>query len=209
MKNCKSLLRVCITVAVVLPLIGAFSVASAQNLLINPGFESGDLTGWEVAGGNSVATVTVASPDNGPTLPGTHNAFLENRGEALGLTLKQTTAPGSVTGGLVSYSFDLKLDQADVGGVVFVEVFAEQEGVGIIGGSGLQGPFWPWNAWTAYSGSFNAPASTNFLTIQFVAVTGAAVGTNCVLHVDNVSLEGQGAVANEATSWSNMKALYR
>ena len=71
--------------------------ASAQNILTNPGFETGDLTGWVVAGGNASATVTVESPDNGPSAPGTNNAFMNNLGEAIGLTLKQTTLPGSAT----------------------------------------------------------------------------------------------------------------
>jgi len=206
MKYCKSLIFCCVVAVLALPLVGS---ASAQNVLINGDFETGDLTGWVVAGGNAAATVTVQSPDNGPALPGMYNAFMENRGEALGLTLKQTTPPGSAQGGTVNYAFDLKLDQADVGGVVFAEVFAEQEGVGIVGGSGLQGPFWPWNAWQTFTGSFMAPATTDFLTIQIVAVTGAATGTNCVVHVDNVSLEGQGVVATEESTWSNVKALYR
>ena len=80
---------------------------------------------------------------------------------------------------------------ADVGGVLFVEIFAEQEGVGIIGGSGLIGPLWPWE-WTHYEGTFEAPAGTDFLTIQFMANTGAAEGTNCVAHVDNVYLSKDG-----------------
>ena len=79
--------------------------------------------------------VTIQSPDNGPSAPGTHNAFLDNQAQAIGLGLKQTTVPGSATEGEVNYSFDLKLDQADVGGVLFVEIFAEQSGAGVIGGS--------------------------------------------------------------------------
>jgi hypothetical protein len=209
MKNFKSLLFGCILAVLVLPLVGTVGEASAQSVLVNADFETGDLTGWVVAGGNSLATVTVQSPDNGPTFPGTHNAFMSNFGEALGLTLKQTTAVGSATGGEITYSYDLKLDQADIGGVLFVEIFAEQEGVGIVGGSGLMGPLWPWNAWSTFTGAFIAPPTTDFLTIQFVAVTGAAVGSNCVAHVDNVILEGQGVVGTEGSSWSNLKALYR
>ncbi len=96
-----------------------------------------------------------------------------------------------------------------MGGVLFVQIFAEQEGVGVIGGSGLMGPFWPWNAWTNYTGSFIAPAGTDFLTIQFVATTGAATGTNCVAHVDNVILESQGAIPNDESTWGGAKSLFR
>lgn len=182
--------------------------ASAQNILINGDFETGDLTGWQVFGQSPSSDVTIQSPDNGPSAPGTHNAFMDNQAEAVGLTLKQTTVPGSATGGEVFYSYDLKLDQADAGGVLFVEIFCEQEGVGIIGGSGLMGPLWPWGTWTAYSGSFIAPDNTDFLTIQFMANTGAVTGSNCVAHVDNVDLH-QATSPVESTSWAAMKALYR
>lgn len=193
--------------AVAVLAFGTMGVASA-NMLVNPDFETGDLTGWQVFGISGSSNVTIDSPDNGPTLPGTHNAYMVNQGEAIGLTLKQTTVPGSATAGEVYYSYDLKLDAADVGGVLFVQIFAEQSGVGVIGGSGLMGPLWPWNAWTAYSGSFTAPANTDFLTIQFMANTGAAAGTSCIAHVDNVDLN-QGASPVESTSWTNLKALYR
>jgi len=189
-------------------LLALASSASAANLLVNPGFESGDLTGWQVFGQSVSSDVTVVSGDNGPSAPGTHNAFMSNTAMALGLTLKQTTAVGAATAGNVDYAFDLKLDQADVGGVLFVQIFAEQSGVGIIGGSGLMGPFFPWAAWTAYSGSFIAPAGTDFLSIQFMANTGAAQGSNCIAHVDNVVLDQGGVVPVEPTSWGNIKALY-
>ena len=207
MKICKSMVLCCILAVLALPLVGD---ASAQNLLENPGFETGDLTGWVVAGGNENATVTIQTPDNGPSFPGMYNAFLDNQGEAIGLTLKQTTASGSAGGGVVDYSFDLKLDQADVGGVLFVEIFAEADGVGIVGGSGLMGPYWPWNNWETFQGTFVAPDNTNFLTIQIMANTGAAVGTNCIAHADNVYLSQQGPpVATETMDWGGIKALYR
>jgi hypothetical protein len=133
---------------------------------------------------------------------------MDNQAEAVGLTLKQSTPAGSAVPGEVFYSFDLKLDQADAGGVLFVEMFAEQAGGGVIGGSGLLGPLFPWGAWTTYSGSFVAPANTDFVTIQFMANTGANVGSNCRAHVDNVSLD-QGSTSVEATNWGGIKALYR
>jgi hypothetical protein len=150
----------------------------------------------------------VQSPDNGPSQPGTHNAFLDNRAETLSLTLKQSTPAGSVVGGTVSYSFDLKLGQADLGGVFFVEVFAEQAGGGVVAGSGVLGNFTPAD-WTTYAGSFEAPANTDFLTIQLSAITGAVAGGMSSMHVDNVSLEGARPVQVEATSWGRIRALHR
>jgi hypothetical protein len=182
--------------------------ARADNLLVNGDFESGDLAGWLVFGESPNSSVVIQSGDNGPAGPGTYSAYLNNQAQALALLIKQSTEVGVATGGPTMYSFDLKLDQADLGGVVFVQIFAEQSGVGIIGGSGLLGPFWPWNAWATFSGSFEAPANTDFLTIQIEAVTGATVGSNCKLHVDNVVLD-QGTVATEARTWSGVKVLYR
>lgn len=208
MQISKKLVLLSIFAVLALPLVGAVD-ASAQNVLVNGDFETGDFTGWEVAGGNADATATVVGTDNGPSMPGMYNAFMNNLGEAIGLTLKQPTAVGSVSAGIIYYSYDLKLDMADVGGVLFVEIFAEQEGVGIIGGSGLIGPLWPWE-WTHYEDTFEAPAGTDFLTIQFMANTGAAEGSTCVAHVDNVYLGMDGhPVAAESMTWGSTKALYR
>ncbi len=200
---------VALAVAVVaLASFGAVDSALAVNLLVNPGFETGDLTGWQVFGASPSSSVTIQSPDNGPSAPGTHNAFMDNQAEAVGLVLKQSTDPGSASEGDVDYSFDLKLIQADLGGVFFVQIFAEQSGVGIVGGTGLMGPYWPWNTWETFSGSFVAPAGTDFLTIQFTATTGATTGSTCLMHVDNVVLD-QGTVPVEDASWGGVKALFR
>ena len=181
--------------------------AQAGNLLVNAGFEDCNLSSWVLAGLSPNSSVVVEA-NNGPSAPGTHSAYMDNHGQALALVMKQSTEVGAAISGLTLYSFDLKLDQADIGGVVFVQIFAERSGVGIVGGSGLLGPFWPWNNWTHYAGSYNAPANTDFLTIQVEAVTGANIGSTCKLHVDNVVLD-QGTVATESTTWGGIQALYR
>ena len=194
---------------VALLLAATVTAASAASLLTNPGFETGDLTGWQVFGIGANSGVTVQSPDNGPALPGTHNAFMDNHQGGLGLTLKQSTAPGSAAPGTVYYSFDLKLGQAALGGVFFVQIFAEKAGGGVLaGGSGLLGNYTPAN-WTTFAGSFMAPANTDFLTIQFMANTGATDGSISSMHVDNVDLNQGGIVSAHSTSWGRMKALYR
>lgn len=208
MKISKRLVIMSIFAVLALPLVGAVD-ASAQNLLVNGDFEAGDLSGWEVLGGNADAGVTAESTDNGPSLPGMYNAYMANNGEAVGLTLKQSTAGGSAAPGTVYYAYDLLLDQADVGGVLFVEIFAEVASGGVIGGSGLMGPFWSWE-WEHFEGSFEAPENTDFLTIQIMANTGAAQGTNCLAHADNVYLSQEGGpVADDSATWDGVKALYR
>ena len=161
------------------------------NLIANWDFESGDLADWTVTSAEG-AEVSITGL-NGPASTGEYSAYLNNDFLAFGLVLKQSTPIGSASAGNVDWSFDMLLDQADVGGVFFAEVFAEQYGTGILGGSGLQGPFWPWANWQTFSGSFEAPAGTDFLTIQFTATTGAATGSNCRAHIDNVFVS-QGTV---------------
>lgn len=184
------------------------ATAGFANALDNPGLETGDLTAWQVFGMGANAGVTVVATDNGPSAAGTHCAFMDNHAEALGLTFKQTTAPGTAIGGLVTWTFDLKLGQAALGGVFFVQVFAEQSGVGIVGSSGLLGNYAS-TGWHTYTGSFMAPPGTDFLSIQFMANTGAVVGSVSTMYVDNVSLEQEGIVADESESWGGVKSLFR
>lgn len=196
-----------ITLIVTLLALAAAGSAFA-NALDNPGFETGDLTAWQALGGNASASVSVVTGDNGPGGAGTHCAFMSNLGEAVGLTLKQTTAPGTAIEGLVTWTFDLKLGQAALGGVFFVQVFAEKSGVGIVGGSGLLGNYAP-AGWNTFTGSFMAPPGTDFLTIQFMANTGAVAGGSSTMYVDNVMLEQEGIVAEESTTWGGIKGLFR
>lgn len=174
-----------------LALTAGIRPAAAANLLSNSDFETASLAPW--AGIGSVganATVTIQSTDNGPSAPGTHYAFVDNRAQANGLTMAQTTPLGSATAGTVFYSFDLKLVSAATGGVFFVEIFAQNAVGAVIGNAGLLGNYSPAN-WTKYSGSFVAPANTDHLTIQFEANTAAIAGTRSSMQVDNVDLHQQ------------------
>lgn len=181
---------------------------ASANLLTNPGFESGSLTGWSALNTNAVATITVQTPDNGPSAAGTHNAFLNNLGEAIGLVLAQTTPLGSATPGPVYYAYDLKTGPTALGGVFFVEIFAQNAAGAVIGNAGLQGNYTP-ATWTTFSGSFVAPAGTDHLTIQFEAVTGAVVGGSSAMHVDNVLLQQVIPTGTNTTTWGKLKTLYR
>ena len=197
----------CVLALLALPLVAAVDDAVAENLLMNGDFETGDVTSWEVFGVSPSSNVTIESPDNGPTAPGTYNAFLDNQAQALALLLKQSTPAGSAVPGELLYSVDLKLDQADVGGVLFVHIFAEQAGGGVVSDN-LLGPYFPWNEWQTFSGSLMAPANADFFTIQIEAVTGATTGSNCRAHADNVILD-QGTVDNQDITMGGVKALYR
>ncbi len=192
----------------ILALLSAAVPAAAANLLYNADFEGGALAPWAGVGGlGPNATITLAA-DNGPTLPGTTCAFLNNMAEANGLTMAQTTPNGSAAPGTVFYSYDLKLGTAVNGGVFFVEIFAQNSVGAVIGGAGLQGNYAP-AGWTHFSGSFVAPANTDHLTIQFEAPTGAVVGSVSSMYVDNVDLHQELATPTSDTSWGRLKELYR
>ncbi len=194
----------CVTALLALSATAGF----ATNVLTNNDFETGNLTGWQVFGLGSNSAVTVVATDNGPSAGGTRCAFMDNHAEALGLTLKQSTATGTAAPGLVYWSFDLKLGQAALGGVFFVQVFAEHTGGGIVATSGLLGNYSP-SGWATYAGSFMAPAGTDFVTIQFMANTGANVGSLSTMYVDNVRVEQEPLVPNEASTWGGIKGLFR
>lgn len=201
MKHAKTIALGC-----AIALLAMAGTASAQNLITNGDFETGDLTGWVLAGQTADSDVVIDPADNGPTGPGTNCAFMDNHAQAIGLLLKQSTAAGSASAGDVNYSFDLKLGEQANSGVFFVEIFAEQAGGGVIGGSGVLGSFAPVD-WTPIAGTFSAPAGTDFLTIQFVATTGAVAGAASTMSVDNVNLD-QGSVPTESNTLSGIKALY-
>ena len=65
------------------------SQVSATNLVANPGFETGDLTSWLTLGTGAGASITVQTPDNGPTAAGSFNAYMSNTLAAANLALQQ------------------------------------------------------------------------------------------------------------------------
>jgi hypothetical protein len=169
------------------------NAAFSANLIVNPGFETGDLTGWTVLGAGGSASVAVQTPDNGPTAPGSFNLYQNNGNVAANLALQQTTPNGSVGAGvLVNYSFDFKAGLNAAGGVEFVHIFVQNSVGAVIGQpTGLLGPFLVGPSdgnWHTFSGSFTTLPGTDHLTIEFDATTGADAGSLQQMHVDNVVL---------------------
>jgi hypothetical protein len=161
----------------------------ATNLILNPGFETADTTGWSVLGASDgSAYVNVLSPNNGPSAPGIYDAYMYNVIPAANLALQQSTAPASAVPGLVNYSFDLKVDSSLVGGVVFIHLWDINATGGVIDqGPGLLGPYFN-TSWTTISGSWTAPANVNHFEVEIDCTTGAGAGSAEAIEVDNVSL---------------------
>jgi len=164
------------------------NTALAQNLIVNPGFNTGDLTGWTPLNAGTGATVSVLPTGGNPT----DYAWLNNTVEAYNLALSQVTANGSVVGAgiTVNYSFDLLGGNQAAGGVDFIHIFDENASGAVISqGPGLLGPYFPsTSGWTTYTGSFTTVAGSDHLYIEFDATTGANVGSTDQMGIDNVSL---------------------
>jgi len=163
---------------------------TAANLILNPGFETGDTTSWLTLGQGVGASISVQSGNNGPSAPGTFSAFMSNTIPANNLALQQSTALGSAVPGLANYSFDLEGFSSVNGGVLFVHIWDINSTGGVIDqGPGLLGPYFPsTSSWSTISGSFTAPANVNHFEIEFDCTTGAAAGSAEAVRVDNVSL---------------------
>lgn len=164
------------------------NTAFAANLILNPGFSTGDLTGWTPLNAASGATITVNPTGGNPT----DYAWLNNSLQAYNLALSQVTPNGSVVGaGLtVTYSFDLLGGNQAAGGVDFIHIFDENASGGVISqGPGLLGPYFPSaSGWTTYTGTFTTVAGSDHLYIEFDATTGANIGAMDQVGIDNVVL---------------------
>lgn len=162
--------------------------ALAQNVLLNSGFGTGDLTDWTPLNAGSGATISVIPTGGNPT----DYAWLDNTLEGYNLALSQTTANGSFVGSgiTVNYSFDLLGGSQAAGGVDFIHIFDENSTGGVISqGPGLLGPYFPsTSTWTTFSGSFTTVAGSDHLYIEFDATTGANVGSTDQMGIDNVTL---------------------
>ncbi len=159
--------------------------APAQNLIQNPGFETGTLTDWTVVGTAFGVGVRVITPFfNAPSAPGTYAAIMSNLTGSTTLSLQQSTPSASVVPGLVDYSFDLQNLLSASGGTFSIQISDLNSSGGVIDqGPGLLQPNVPIDgSWHTISGSFTAPANVDHLEIQF-GCTDAET-----LLVDNVSL---------------------
>jgi hypothetical protein len=184
----RALSKVVGSLACVAALVFAVSQVSAQNLIANGNFETGNLNGWQVFQNNPPLTDVTTINDNGPSAPGVWAADMHNLNQALGLTLKQTTAPGSVVGAgvIVNWSFDEKVVQSANGGVFFIEMFDVNAAGAVLDRPVFLGPYF--NAqWQTLSGSWTTTnPNTDAVVVQFEAVTGAVQGSVEQVRVDNV-----------------------
>lgn len=165
---------------------GLALTASAQELTVNGGFETGDTTGW-VSFPTANSTFTVTGDAAGGSWAG--NVF--NDDLASSAVIKQANIGIGVVspGDIIDISFDAKGSGTN-GGVVFAEFFSELAGGGtsaggILGGAplGLTSEYQTFNFQTTAG-----PDVSGGVTLQFAVVTGGDTGSTSELFVDNVSV---------------------
>lgn len=175
----------CKTIAVGLSTLIAAG-ASAQELTMNGGFETGDTSFWQYfPSGSSSFNIT------NDAYSGNFAAELFNNAPATGALVKQANLGiGQVNpGDMIEISFAAKGSFAN-GGVAFAEFFSEIDGGGtssseILGG----GPLALTDTYQTFT--FQTLAGSDVsggVTLQFGAITGADQGSVAVLFLDDASV---------------------
>lgn len=180
--------------------VAAFSSnASAIELAVNGGFETGDFTGWtQFPTGPGQQTVDSVNPSSG-----SFSGKIFNAAPPSNSLIKQANLnPGQFTPGqTVNVSFDAR-GSFGIGGVAFAELFSELDGGGTSATflhtvSVNSDP----NVWTTNSFSTTVgPDSSGGITLQLGNVLGAIPGTENTVWYDNVSVSVDSLVPEPATA---------
>ena len=198
MSNLKKALGVILSTVI---LAGWTANASALELAVNGGFETGDTTDWTpFVNPPSTFTAESTSPKSG-----TYNGKIENVVDGSAALVKQA----NLGIGTVTPSQDITINfwargSAALGGVHFVELFSEIDGGGTSKSEILSGgPLFPPSDtdWTEYT--FNTtlgPDVSAGVTLQFNAATGANIGSTSVFEFDDVSISVASTVVPEPSS---------
>ena len=154
-------------------------------LTTNGDFETGDFTGWTnfCDQGAASCTVTMDNPNGG-----SFAARLEQPTPAANVVIKQERiAAGQVANGdTVDVSFSLR-GAVGVGGVVFLEVFTEETGGGVVL-EGIFGPLFPTAGWVQVSESVSLTGNPgDGITVQIAGITGGDPASFVDIYVDDVS----------------------
>jgi hypothetical protein len=152
----------------------SFAHPASANLITNPGFETGDFTGWSKVGGLVAGTINGVSPHSG-------NFQAIFSADGLALTQSVATTPGA------SYTIDFFLAQA--GGAP--NSFSVSWGGSTIFSLTNQSSF----GYTEYTFTENASTASTALLFNFTTSQGA-------WHLDDVSVNPAGSVPDGGSTVS-------
>ena len=168
------------------------SPATAQNLLTNPGFESGDLTGWTTT---SFGTPPAIVADNGPSAGGTSAASWDVPLFSDPSVAFEQVVPASA-GTVYYWSFDQKSDGSPFPWVV--QLNSQQIYLGSVAPS-----------WVTLAGSFTAPPGTTSIEFTVTSFPGFPIQLPTFLTLDNFYLGTEQPVSVEGSTWGQIKSLYK
>lgn len=184
MFNAKSILGASLSMLI---LVGLTANASAIELAINGGFETGDFTGWtQFPSASGAQTVDPVNPSSG-----SFSGKIFNDDAPSNSLIKQANLnPNQFTPGqIVDVTFDAR-GSFGVGGVAFAELFSELSGGGtsaaflhVVSVNG-DPDVWTPNSFSTAVG----PDSSGGITLQLGNVLGAVAGSANTVWYDNVSI---------------------
>ncbi len=184
-----------------------FTTVSSCDISVNGGFETGDLTGWQVFE-SAAAQTSIVSPGSSSNFAVRINnqqlasaSLIKNANIGIGPAwpAADTVQPGET----VVISLDARGTTA-VGGVAFAEFFSELSAGGtsqneILGGAPLALDPDP-TVWTTFSfTTTTGPDVSGGVTLQLAAITGGAPGSVADIEFDNISVR----IVRPGPTWSN------
>jgi hypothetical protein len=204
-----NLKTITVLTAVIIALVAMSAQADPVDVAEYGSFETGTFDGWSLfpTGDDQF---TIISPGSDGDFAGCINntvaasaALMKNANVGIGFV-----EPGAAA----TITFDAR-GSLTAGGVAFAEFFSELEGGGVSASEILGGAPLAINAdpevWTSFSfTTVTGPDVSGGVTVQLTATTGADPASMARMYYDNLTIVVESSVANEATSWSNVKGLF-
>lgn len=183
----------------------SFTVAHADELISNGGFETGDSSSWMSFPSPSSTFIITGDANSG-----SFGAEMYNETDATAAIIKQVNLGEGMlsTGDTIDITFAAK-GEGMVGGVVFAELFTEIAGGGVSSSQLLGGaPLGLTNTYQDFSFSPTLTADVSGgVSLQFVVVTGADPASTSLLMLDDVSVATEGLGTNFCVGATNSSGI--
>jgi len=166
--------------------------ASALELAVNGGFETGDFSGWTQFPNGGIQAITTDNPSSGTYAANLNVPVRSQTDPAVDNLIKNANlGVGTVTpGSPITVTWDMRGSLEGAGGVVFVELFSELTG----GGTSkseiyTDGPLFPTAGWQSFTWNTTlGPDVSGGVTLQLKASCGPVEGCGVDAYFDNASM---------------------